>query len=99
MDHGGVCAIWLDERCIASRGGGPVAYVLVESYPEGTSRVEERPLVLAPGAYDGGRVIRAGLVAGERVVASSIQLVGDGALVRVLDPEPGAASEALGGGR
>ncbi len=92
-------AIWLDERCIASRGGGPVAYVLVESYPEGTSRVEERPLVLAPGAYDGGRVIRAGLVAGERVVASSIQLVGDGALVRVLDPEPGAASEALGGGR
>ncbi len=92
-------AIWLDERCIASRGGGPVAYVLVEAYPEGTSRVEERPLVLAPGAYDGGRVIRAGLKAGERVVASSIQLVGDGALVQVLGPEPAARSGALGDGQ
>jgi len=81
-------AIWLDERCIAFRGGGPVAYVLVEAYPEGTSRVEERPLLLAPGAYDGGRVIRAGLEGGERVVASSIQLVGDGALVEVLGPDP-----------
>ncbi len=90
-------AIWLDERCIASRGGGPVAYVLTESYPEGISRVEERPLVLAPGSYDGGRVVRAGLEAGERVVASSIQLVGDGALVEVLPTQPDA--EAPGDGR
>ncbi|MDG1050540.1 MAG: HlyD family efflux transporter periplasmic adaptor subunit [Planctomycetota bacterium] len=75
-------AIWLEERSIAYRSGGPVAYVLVEAYPEGTSRVEERRLVLAPGAYGGGRVVRAGLEAGVRVVSSSVQLVGDGALVR-----------------
>ena len=85
-------AIWLDERCIASRGGGPVAYVLVEAYPEGTSRVEERALVLAPGSYGRGRVVRAGLEGGERVVASSIQLVGDGALVKVLGPSPGVGA-------
>ena len=57
-------AVWLEERCIAFRSGGPVAYVLEEAYPEGTSRVEERALVLAPGAYNGGRVVRAGLAGG-----------------------------------
>ena len=91
-------AIWLDERCIAFRGGGPVAYVLVGAYPEGTARVEERALTLAPGGYDGGRVIRAGLEAGDRVVASSIQLVGDGALVQIVRADQGAGSASEGAG-
>lgn len=102
-------AVWLEERCIAFRSGGPVAYVLEEAYPEGTSRVEERALVLAPCAYNGGRVVRAGLEGGERVVASSVQLVGDGALVQVLgsaeasspgaNPENGAEGVSEGDAR
>jgi len=87
-------AIWLDERCIGFRGGGPVAYVIGDAHPEGMRRVEERALVLAPGSYSGGRVVRGGLQAGERVVASSVQLVGDGSLVREVtewQPVDGAA--------
>ena len=97
-------AIWLDERCIGYRDGGPVAYVLGEPRSEGLRVVEERALLLAPGVFAGGRVVRAGLEAGDRVVASSVQLVGDGGLVRVVSERaPGERGEPLtaegGGGR
>ncbi|MEM1449603.1 MAG: efflux RND transporter periplasmic adaptor subunit [Planctomycetota bacterium] len=89
-------ALWIDERWIGFRAGKPVAFVVDERDAEGTAYAVARPLDLAPGVYDGGRLVRSGLSAGDEVVTSSIELVGDGAAIL---PRPAARPAASGARR
>lgn len=81
-------ALHLDAEWVAFRGGAPVAFV-VEADAAGTPRARLAPLDLEPGEVAGGRVVRAGLQAGQQVVIGPLELVGDGVEVVLAAPIPG----------
>lgn len=81
-------ALHLAEGWIAFRDGAPVAFV-AEPDERGVQRARLVRLSLAPTTVDGGRVVLDGLAAGQRLVVSPLELVGDGAEL-VLRPPGGA---------
>ena len=71
-------ALHVDDSWVALRSGSAVAFV-IEAGPSGTLPVARaRPITFLDGIHSGGRIVTSGLSPGERVITSSLELIGDG---------------------
>ncbi len=77
-------AIWVPESWLTYRDGQAVCFVVADEDQEGGAVAELRHVEFVSGLHEGGRVIASGLAPGDRLITSSLQLLDQGAPVRVL---------------
>lgn len=78
-------ALHVDESWIAYRDGEALVYVVEGRDDEGGPIAAARPIEFLPGRFEGGRILKGGVEFGELLITSPLELVGDGARVRLTE--------------
>ena len=84
-------AIWVPESWVTYRDGQAVCFVVTGGQSEGGTVAELRHVEFMSGLHEEGRVIASGLAPGDRLITSSLQLLDEGAPVRVVAAPEGEA--------